>query len=669
MQRDANFPTGWTAQQHHQAAVSLHQQGKFEEAERHYRAVLGLLRDHPGTLHNVALLLIQTGRLDEAAATYNKIIAGSSNDAAAHAGLGQVLHAMKRDEEALAHLRRSVLLKPDFAEAHANLGNVLAALDRPQDALASYTRALALNSGLVEARNNMGTVLASLGRQEEAVTEFEKALAQRPGFLPAMIHLGTSLSDLGRYAQAIGWFERALSIRPKDAALENSLGMALAALNRHEEAVAHYRKALAEQPDSPAALNNLGNSLDALVRPAESLAAFERLKALDPNNAAAHFGAGTALQVLGSLDDARRCYERAVALAPSVAAYHRVLAEAKRVREDDPQLAVMEDLAQHCASLSPSDQVELHFALAKAYSDIGRHGPAFEHLVSGSDLKRRLVSYDEAAQLGGLRAIEEVFTSELIAARRGQGDPSDLPVFIVGMPRSGTTLVEQVLASHPQVFGAGELFILRDLVSAGHAGARFPFEFASLSGERLCALGARYVARLRSPAPEAERITDKLPANFSLAGLIHLALPNARIIHVQRDPMDTCYSCYANLFSQGMEFAYDLGELGRHYRAYERLMGHWRAVLPEGAMLDVQYEDLVADFEAQARRIVAYCALPWDDRCLSFYETKRAVRTASAAQVRRPVYASSVGRWHPYRAKLGPLVAALAGEPQPDRAI
>jgi len=659
MQGDADFPTGWTVQQHHQAAVALHQQGKFEEAEAHYRAVLRLLRDHPGTLHNVALLLIQTGRLDEAAATYKKIIGGSSHDAAAHAGLGQVLHALKRDEEALAQLRRAVLLKPDFAEAHANLGNVLAALNRPDDALASYARALALNSGLVEVHNNMGTVLASLGRQEQAVTAFEKALARRPGFLPAMIHLGNALSDLGRYPQAIAWFERALSIQPNDAALENSLGMALAALNRHEDAVAHYRKALAEQPDSPAALNNLGNSLDALVRPAEALAVFEKLAALEPNNAAAHFGAGTALRILGKLDDARRCYERAVALAPSAAAYHRVLAEAKRVREDDPQLAVMEDLAQRSASLSANDQVELHFALAKAYSDMGRHGPAFDHLASGNGLKRQLISYDEAAQLGGLRAIADVFTSEVIAARQDWGDPSTLPVFIVGMPRSGTTLIEQVLASHPQVFGAGELLVMPDLISAGRAGAGFPFEFAALSGERLRALGAEYVARLRLLAPEADRITDKLPANFSLIGLIQLALPKARIIHVQRDPLDTCYSCYANLFSQGMEFTYDLGELGRHYRAYERLMAHWRAVLPAGAMFDVRYEDMVADFEAQARRIVAYCGLPWDSRCLSFYQTERAVRTASAGQVRRPVYASSVGRWRPYQDQLGPLFAAL----------
>ena len=668
MQRDANSQSGWSARQHYEAAVSLHQQGKLDDAERHYRAVLRLQRDHPGVLYNLALVLIHTGRLVEAAGAYQKIIAVAPDDAMAHAYLGQVLRSLGRNEEALAHLQRSLVLKPDYAEAHANLGNVLVALNRPQDALASYAKAQALNPRLAEPYNNMGNLLASLDRHAEAVVQFEKALALRPGFVPAMNNLGDSLSALGRHEQAIVWFERALSIAPKDALAENNLGMALAALNRHEEAVKHYRNALAEQPDCPAALNNLGNSLDALVRPAESLEAFEKLLVLEPNNAWAYFSAGNAYRILGRLDDARRFYERAVALAPGVAAFHRTLVEAKRFRENDPQLAVMEDLAQRIASLPEKEQIELHFALAKAYDDIGRHGPAFEHLQSGNALKRRMIAYDETAQLGVLRHTEEAFTSELIAARRGLGNPSDRPIFIVGMPRSGTTLVEQMLASHPRVFGAGELLHMLDLVSAGQAGARFPFDIASLSGEQLRQFGSLYVARLGSLAPLADRITDKLPANFSVAGLIHLALPHAHIIHVRRDPVDTCFSCYTNLFSRGFEFTYDLGELGRHYRAYESLMEHWRRVLPEGAMLEVQYEDLVADFEAQARRILAYCGLEWDEHCLSFHKTERAVRTASAGQVRRPLFSSSVGRWRPYKEQLRPLLDALGCDPAKDSA-
>ena len=666
MQRDANYQSGWSAQQHYEAAVSAHRQGRLDEAERHYRAVLQLQQGHPGVLFNLALVLIHTGRLVEAAAAYQKIIAGAPNDAVAHASLGQVLHAMERDEEALAQLKRSLVLKPDYAEAHANLGNVLVALNRPQDALASYAKAQALNPRLAEPYGNMGNLLASLGRHAEAVAQFEKALALRPDFVPLMNNCGDSLRALGRHEQAIGWFKRALTLEPKSASAQNNLGTALAALSRHEEAVAHYRAALAEQPKFPAALNNLGNSLDALVRPAEALEVFEWLLVLEPDNAWANFGAGNAHRILGHLDDARRFYERALALAPGITTFHRAVVEAKRFREDDPQLAVMEDLAQHITSLSENEQIELHFALAKAYDDIALYSPAFEHLQSGNALKRRMVIYDEAAQLGALRNIEKTFTTELIAARRGAGNPSDLPIFIVGMPRSGTTLVEQILASHPRVVGAGELMDMFDLVAADEAGARYPFDVSSLSDEQLRRFGDKYVSRLRSHAPLADRITDKLPANFSFAGLIHLALPNAHIIHLRRNPVDTCFSCYANLFPHGLEFTYELGELGRHYRAYESLMDHWRAVLPEGAMLEVRYENLVADFETQARRIVEYCGLEWDEHCLSFHETKRAVRTASAGQVRRPLFSTSIGRWRPYKEMLRSLLDALQYDPAED---
>ena len=605
--------------------MSLHRQGKLGDAELHYRSILGLHADHLGTLHGLALLLAQTGRFAEAAETYKKIIAVAPDDAVAHANLGHVLHSMGRYEEALASLQRSLSLKPNAAETCTNIGNALAELNRPQEALAFYAKAMALNPRLAEPANNSGSLLASLGRYEEALAQFQ----------------------------------RALSVQPDRALAHYNLGAALGALNRHDEAAAHYKKALAERPDYPAALNNLGNSLHALLRPAESLEAFERLLLLDPGHAPAHFGAGNALQILGRVDEARQAFERAAALAPGVALFHHALVETKRLREDDPQLAIMENLAQRIASLAEREQIELHFALAKAYDDVGRTERAFEHLQDGNRLKRRSIVYDEKSELGALRALARAFTSEAMAARRGLGDPSELPVFIVGMPRSGTSLVEQILASHPRLFGAGELFHLPELVSAGQAAGRFPSDFSSLSDEQLRQFAGRYVERLRSHAPEADRIADKLPANFRFIGLIRLALPNARIIHVRRDPVDTCFSCYSKLFPSGQDYSFDLGELGRFYRAYESLMEHWRSVLPAGAMLEVQYETLVADLEGQARRMVEYCGLEWDERCLRFHQTERSVRTASFAQVREPLYVHSIGRWRPYKAHLRPLLDAL----------
>jgi Sulfotransferase family len=308
--------------------------------------------------------------------------------------------------------------------------------------------------------------------------------------------------------------------------------------------------------------------------------------------------------------------------------------------------------------------MELHFALGGAYEGLAQHDRAMDHWLRGNALKRRLIGYDEAAALGTFERIAAAFTPELMRRNAGGGDPSPLPIFIVGMPRSGTTLVEQVLASHPQVFGGGER---RDLTSAmadvfgrDTEAAHFAERLAALTSEDFRRIGAAYLARVTPLAPAAQRITDKMPANFRFVGIIHLALPNARIIHIRRDPVDTCLSCFSKLFGGKQPYSYDLAELGRYYRAYERLMAHWREALPADAMLEVQYEELVSAFAPQARRIVAHCGLEWDEACLAFHRTERPVRTASAAQVRQPIYQNAVGRGRAYGSMLAPLLEALS---------
>ncbi len=265
--------------------------------------------------------------------------------------------------------------------------------------------------------------------------------------------------------------------------------------------------------------------------------------------------------------------------------------------------------------------------------------------------------------MGGLKRVEAVFTPDLIRTRQGTGELSPLPVFIVGMLRAGTTLLEQILASHPQVFGAGELKHFGNAAANIHRTQTYSVEFpevvSNMSDERFRELGAYYVAVLKRIAPDAVRVVNKMPGNFIHAGLIHLALPNAVIIHAVRDPVDTCVSCFSKLFGEPQNHTYDLAELGRYYRGYQTLMRHWHQVLPHGRILEVHYEDTVADLEGTARRIVAHCGLPWDPRCLEFHRTERPVRTASATQVRQPIYRSAVGRWRPYEPFLGPLLAVL----------
>ncbi len=332
-------------------------------------------------------------------------------------------------------------------------------------------------------------------------------------------------------------------------------------------------------------------------------------------------------------------------------------ANIKTFRPGDPDLAALQAIAADSARLPEQQRASIHFALGKALEDVGDPDGAMRQWIAANTLKRRHVDYDEAAHLENLRLLRDFFAADRIARGRGTGDPSPTPIFILGMPRSGSSLVEQILASHPAIHGGGELGTLDELVHERQAVGGL----AALEAEGWRRLGEQYLAGLPALPAGKTRITDKLPGNFMYVGLIQLILPHAKIIHTMRDPVDTCLSCFSRLLTTGNHFYYDLAELGRYYRHYRELMDHWRSVLPAGAMLDVAYEDVVDDLEGQARRLIDYLGLPWDERCLSFHKTVRPVATASSVQVRQPLFRSGVARWRQYKKYLDPLLAELAG--------
>jgi len=539
----------------------------------------------------------------------------------------------------------------------------LQALARHDEAVVCYENALAIDADYVEATRGLAITSHALKRHEESIAGYRKALAIESDHAETHNNLGNALQALGRYAEAIACYETAVAIKPDLAAAYHNRGNAFQALQRHDRAVASYQKALAIAPELIEAHVNCAAGFQALNQHEAAIAHCEKALAIEPCSFAAHNNLGRVLQEIGRIDEACCAFEKAIEVAPRRPGLYVNLFNCRNVSPGDPYLAALEALAGDRGSLTDNGQIELDFALSKAYSDIGQHERSFHHLLEGNALKRRHIVYDEAAVLRWFDGVRRVFTPAVIRERRNLGDPSSVPVFIVGMMRSGSTLVEQILASHPRVFAAGErkdfATALRtfdaDGAAAPNIGAVLP-----LNGEELRRVGATYLAGLRAAAPQADKIIDKMPANFRFLGLIHLALPNARIIHTRRDPVDTCLSCFSRLFSAEQPFTYDLGELGRYYRAYQKLMEQWRHALPEGVILDVRYEELVSDFEPQARRIVAHCGLEWDDHCLRFYETRRPVKTASAVQVRQPIYHSSVRRWRPAGDLLPPLLEALA---------
>ncbi len=547
-----------------------------------------------------------------------------------------------------------------------------------EPAVASLQNTLATDPDNVTTLIALADAMEKLARHDEAIACFRRAVAVRPDNARAHVGLGNVLYARARYDDAMLHYERALLLQPDNADLLNNLGNALAALGRYDEAVARYEQAIALTAEVAMPQHNLATALQAMHRPDDALVQYERALALAPDLVEAQLGIAIVLRQLGRFDAAHRAFESAIRIAPGRISAYFGLGVSKQFAVDDPHLATLEAFAREPSSLSEEDRIYLHFALGKAYDDLGQHARSFAHLLEGNRLKRRQIAYDEANALGFMDACPRIFTPEFFRTMAGHGDASRVPVFFVGMLRSGSTLVEQILASHPHVFGGGERpYFEQSLMAAPLAvqvraqqvhpeanrpEANKPKTNVAVDGAWIGALAEGYLRALTAIAPTALRITDKLLGNLIHVGFIHLALPNARIIHVSRDPLDTCLSCFSNLFSVGATMTYDLAELGRYYRHYQQLMAHWHSVLPEGVMIDVRYEDVVADLEGQARRIVAHCGLEWDAACLEFYRTERPVRTASAVQVRQPLFASSVGRAQRLRNMLGPLLEALTGE-------
>ena len=571
-------------------------------------------------------------------------------------------HQAGRAIEAEQLYRRILQDDPRHAEALHMYGVLYLQVGRPDIALTMIGKAIDQDGKVALFHSHLGAALRLQGKPEAAITAYRHALALDSTLAEAHYNLGNAFQDQGAFDRAAACYKAALICKPDYAEAHFNLGNARHVQGKLDEALTVFGRALAGQPDDADAHYDRGNTLQEQGRLEEALAAYQRALISSPALAGAYSNRGHTLKDLGHFAGAEASYRRAIDLVPGNAKFHHGLAEIKRFDDaGDTQLVMMETQLAAIADLPADAQSHLLFALGKAYDDLGERERSFGHLLAGNSRKRGLIRYDEAATLALFERIQVTFTAELLERKSITAPPGDGPIFIVGMPRSGTSLIEQILASHGQVFGAGELPLFERTTTAFAGKGAFPEIAADLSADDLHRLGAHYRAALRRRIPAVTRITDKLPQNFLYCGLIHLALPNARIIHARRDPIDTCLSCFSKLFTLGHPYSYDLAELGRYYRHYASLMAHWRQVLPAGIMLEVAYEDMVGDVEGQTRRILDHCGLDWDEACLSFDKTERPVRTASATQVRQPIYTSSVGRWRPDGALLKPLIDELEG--------
>ncbi len=608
-------------------ASQKHEAGQLAQAEPLYRRVLDAQPEQPDALHLLGILLHQRGQRDEA----------------------------------IDFLERAVRAAVGEAAFLANLGEAYRANGRLDEAVSTFGKALDLSPGDADARFNLGCALAEMGDLVGAAGNFRMALETRPEEAATLIRLGETLLELGAWSEAVTHFRAALALDPAHHDVALGLAGALMTMGQGIEAEALYREAGAGAPQDAGLHLRIGRALLDHGRPALAGDALERAASLDPGSAMAHTLHARALQEQGRFDEAIAGYEEALTLNPEQAEAYYGLAGSAKFSAGDPRISRLESLLESGLDKGPI-RASLGFSLAKMYDDAGRHDQAFERYAEANELKAAQSPFDGPAFVEAVSEVIEIFSAGFFAARKEFGVADELPVYVLGMPRSGTSLVEQILASHEHIFGGGERQEIRQMIAGLplnlESRAPFPKSVAAMDRALSRRLGKRLSDLLQRLAPGAARVTDKMPNNFLRLAFIALIFPKARVIHCRRDALDTCLSCFFQFFDRGQEFTYDLADLGLYYRQYERLMRHWREVLPLD-MIDVSYEKLVADQEKESRRLIDFCGLDWDPDCLAYHRSGRSVRSASVWQVRQPIYRTSLERWRAYDKYLGPLKNAL----------
>ncbi|MFZ4480173.1 MAG: tetratricopeptide repeat protein [Rhodoferax sp.] len=677
--------------------ASQHQSaGRVAEAERILRQILQMQPQHAHALHLLGVVAYQAGRPAMALQLIGQAVALEPAVALFHSNLAEMNRQQGRVDDAIRHGQQAVALDASMASAHSNLGIACYDATRFDEAEACHQKALALLPHLLQSLNNLGSIARARKDLRTAATWYGKALAVNADYLESLSNLGAVLVEDDAADAAEPHLVRALQLRPDYPEALCNLGLVRLKQDRTSEASALLHRSLALRADYPEALVGLARAcheadqLDEARRlvkratevapekadawcqlgslamemgdAADAQAAYRRALQIDADMADALTGLGNLRLEEGKIDESVRLLEQAIAHSPDNLGARFHLTQARKVLPGDANLLALQALQGDEPGWNADKRISYNYALGKAYDDLKAYDLAFNHFLEGARLKRAKLSYNADDDAARGRRIASVLNRDFLESLRGHGDLSAVPVFVLGMPRSGTTLTEQIIASHPAVHGAGELRDLMEVVQgktqAGHF-QPFPENLAALSPDTLRAWGREYALRLARRAPNALRITDKMPANYLALGLIPLMLPNAKIIHVKRNPVDTCVSCFTRLFNRHQDATYELNELGRHYATYARLMQHWRAVLPASSFMEVQYEDIVADMQGQARRLIDWVGLPWDEACLDFHKTERNIRTASVTQVRQPIYNTSVARWRHYEKFLGPLLEGL----------
>jgi len=648
---------------------------------------------------NEAITLINSGESDKAEEICRSAVDRNPDDINMVALLGATLLKNNKISEAEEFLRRAIQLAPSFAKPHEDLGHLLLNNGQTEEAASILQTATRLDSKLDHAYFDLGKALASLGRGKEADEAFERSfklnpvrknlalaaehqragrfqeaeqlyrevLRDHPTNVDALRLLGKLALQNGRIYGAERLFRRALSGVPDYVMAQLDLARTLKEQNRLEEAIAQCKQVIKLEPNNVAAHYLMASSLAHTALTYEAVEIYQRVLRLRPDHPGAMLGLGHVLKTVGRQREAIKAYRDCIAHKPFAGEAWWSIANLKTYQltdEDIQQMkATLADDSDPDKAISEQSKINILFSLAKAYEDRGNYDRAWSYYDEGNKRQRVLENYDPVRTEFVNDAIIEVFNQDFLSKNTGLGDPSAEPIFVVGLPRSGSTLIEQILASHSRVEGTSEL-PYAGLVSASlnrnrADGINYPHAVLELGEAHFKRLGRDYLDLAQIHRTEKKPVfIDKMPNNFPMIGFLHLILPNAKIIDARRYPLDSCLSCYRQLFARGQTFTYDLTDIGEYFLQYQKMMDYWHEVLP-GRCLTIQYEEMVTDFEYQVRRLLDFCELPFEEACINFHETDRPVRTASSEQVRQPVYSKSVNFWRNHEAHLEELIEVL----------
>ncbi|WP_171133216.1 MULTISPECIES: tetratricopeptide repeat-containing sulfotransferase family protein [unclassified Ruegeria] len=681
-------------QQAFELGVSHYQAGRLQQAAALFSEIVKLVPKHAQAHHLLGLVAFQAGQVDPAVSQLETAVKIQPDNAHFLANFTEVLRQAGRLDQARAVGERAVHLEPGNAAAQSNLGLVYYDLELLDQAKTAQERAIAVSPDFDRALNNLGSIARDQGDRDTAITQYRAALRVNPGSAETSNNLISVLIEAERITEARSFAEGQGARFAKDAEFQRNLGRICVMENDLDRAEQAFRHALVLDDRKPETYVGLSQVLFEKNHPKLALIEAEQALRLEPDYAAACHQAGLVKAHLGDVEAATALYNKAIAQKPKLMASrlalghlaveqgdfdtardyfetaaqspddalsaHIALVRLGKITEDSPSFQALQAALPDVDKMVRPKAAAFHYALGECYDKLGHYDDAFAQFQQGARIKRGLVSYDADATDRMFDDLISTFDADRIAQLRQNAIASAKPIFVVGMPRSGTTLTESILDSHPDVFGAGELNDLQALFGSVGAGqANVAAAIRTMSADQLTRRAEDFVDVLTAVGGDAPRVVDKMPANFQMIGLIHALIPNAKIIHISRDPLDICLSCYTRLFERSQQHSYDLVELGRYYNNYARIMSHWQDVLPSDAFYSIRYEELVDDIETVTRGMLEYCGLDWADDCLSFHSGKRRVRTASVQQVRQPLYRSSKEKWRRYETHLQPLIDTI----------